>query len=199
VATAFAAYSAQWLSVIGFLPTIYGQAGLAAGVAGAATALAALVNMVGNIGSGKLLQRGVAPQNLLYFGFGAMGLGGFLAFADIWGAADGALAFGLRYASVLVFSMVGGLVPGTLFSLAVGLAPGERTVSTTVGWMQQWSSFGQFAGPPLVAWVASAAGGWQMSWLVLGACSLAGLVLAATTGALVRRRARARDAGPWTT
>jgi cyanate permease len=199
VAVAFAAYSGQWISVIGFLPTIYGQAGLGAGVAGAATALAALVNMGGNIASGKLLQRGVAPQGLLYLGFAGLGLGAFLAFADIWGAGNAALAFVVRYAAVLMFSMVGGLVPGTLFSLAVRLAPGERTVSTTVGWMQQWSSLGQFAGPPLVAWLASGVGGWQWSWLVLGACSLGGAMVAATTGALLRRKARLRDAERGTT
>ncbi|HBK00034.1 MAG TPA: MFS transporter, partial [Delftia acidovorans] len=55
---------------------------------------------------------------------------------------------------VVLFSAAGGLIPGTLFSMAVRLAPHESTVSTTVGFMQQWSSVGQFAGPPLVAAVA---------------------------------------------
>jgi MFS transporter, CP family, cyanate transporter len=86
---------------------------------------------------------------------------------------------------VLLFSAVGGLIPGTLFSLAVRLAPSDRTVSTTVGWMQQWSSIGQFAGPPLVAWMAGAAGGWQWTWLVTGACAAAGVFLATRIGRLV--------------
>jgi MFS family permease len=93
----------------------------------------------------------------------------------------------VRYAAVLAFSMVGGLIPGTLFSLAVRLAPGERTISTTVGWMQQLSSLGQFAGPPLVAWVATRSGGWQWSWLVTAACAAAGLLLASLIGQLLRR------------
>jgi MFS family permease len=59
----------------------------------------------------------------------------------------------------------------------VRVAPGAHTLSTTVGWVQQWSSLGQFAGPPLVAWVASQAGGWQFTWLATGACSAAGLAL----------------------
>lgn len=58
------------------------------------------------------------------------------------------------------------------------LAPGQNTVSTTVGWMQQWSSLGQFLGPPVVAWVAMQAGGWQWTWVVTGACSVLGLWLA---------------------
>jgi MFS family permease len=79
------------------------------------------------------------------------------------------------------------LIPGTLFTLAVRLAPGENTVSTTVGWMQQWSALGQFAGPPLVAWVATRSGDWSWSWLVTGACALAGSFLAVFIGRLLRR------------
>lgn len=188
VALAFAAYSSQWLAVIGFLPTMYAQGGLGTALAGAATALAAAVNMAGNVASGRMLQRGVPAQWLLYLGFAAMGVGAFIAFAPLADALGPPTAGALRYAAVLLFSAVGGLVPGTLFSLAVRLAPSERTVSTTVGWMQQCSSLGQFAGPPLVGWVAARAGGWHWSWLVTGGCTLAGIVLAAATGHLLRRR-----------
>jgi hypothetical protein len=108
--------------------------------------------------------------------------------------AGAALAFSaapgaLRYAGVLMFSMVGGLIPGTLFSLAVRLAPGDANVSSTVGWMQQWSAIGQFAGPPLVAWVASRAGGWQWSGAVTGAFAVAGLLLAGFIALALRGRA----------
>jgi MFS family permease len=92
----------------------------------------------------------------------------------------------LRYLGVLLFSMVGGMIPGTLFSLAVRLAPSDSTVSTTVGWMQQWSAFGQFAGPPLVAWVAGRMGGWQWTWVVTGLCSLAGVLLARKISRVLR-------------
>lgn len=179
VALCFAMYSGQWLAVIGFLPTIYAQAGVAGGVSAVLTALVAAVNMGGNIASGRLLGRGVRPQILLYTGFAVMGAGTLLAFVTFPLSADGAgLPVAVRFAGVLCFSMVGGMIPGTLFSLAVRLAPGEGTVSTTVGWMQQWASFGQFAGPPLVAWVASGAGGWHWTWVVTGVCSGLGLLLA---------------------
>lgn len=187
VALAFAAYSAQWLAVIGFLPSMYAQAGFAPGLAGAATGFAAAMNIVGNVASGRLLQRGAAPQRLLYAGFVAMAAGGAVAFSpwvDGLGAGPAAL---LRYTAVLVFSSVGGLIPGTLFSLAVRLAPGERTISTTVGWMQQWSAAGQLAGPPLVAWVAVRSGGWHWSWLVTAAFAVAGLGLSFLLGRLARR------------
>jgi hypothetical protein len=131
----------------------------------------------------------VLPHHLLYVGFAAMAIGGFLAFAPVWGGTDLTLAAAIRYGAVLMFSSVGGLIPGTLFSLAVRLAPGENTVSATMGWVQQWSAAGQLAGPPLVAWVATRAGGWHWSWLVTGGCALAGLWLATRVGALLQRAA----------
>jgi CP family cyanate transporter-like MFS transporter len=180
VALSFAMYSGQWLAVIGFLPSIYVQSGVAGATAGMLTASVAAVNMAGNIGSGRLLQRGVAPSRLLAIGFATMGLAATATFA---GSGDGGLAPALRYAAVLLFSSVGGLIPATLFALAVSLAPSEGTLATTVGWVQQWSALGQFAGPPLVAALASTAGGWQWTWVVTGACSVAGLAL---TSALSR-------------
>lgn len=171
VALCFSMYSGQWLAVVGFLPSIYAQAGLAPGAAAWLTALAAAVNIIGNLAAGRLLHRRVPPLALLVAGFAAMGGGALLAFgvdASPW----------VRYLAVLAFSMLGGLIPGTLFSLAVRLAPSTATVPTTVGWMQQWSAFGQFCGPPLVAWVAGRAGHWQLTWTVTGACALAGMGLA---------------------
>lgn len=181
VALAFFLYSGQWLAVVGFLPTIYAQAGYGTAVVGALSALAAGINMVGNIGAGRLMAQGVRPGVLLASGFCAMGLGSVITFTavgyPVW-----------QYVAVLVFSGVGGLIPGTLFGLAVTLAPGEDTVSTTVGWMQQFSALGQFIGPPLVAWVATQAGGWQSTWWVTGASSLLGLLLASRLQAASRQR-----------
>jgi CP family cyanate transporter-like MFS transporter len=188
VAMTFAVYAGQWLAVVGFLPTIYLQAGVSGAATGALTALAAGVNMVGNVASGRLLHAGVQPTRLLNIGFATMGLMAIVAFA----AVDGwALPAALRYVAVLAFSLVGGLIPATLFALAVRLAPSEQTLSTSVGWMQQWSAFGQFCGPPLVAWVASRSGGWQWTWVATGASSLIGLLLAAHIGTLLRSSARA--------
>jgi MFS family permease len=181
LALTFACYSGQWLAVVGFLPTVYRQAGVDPALTGVLTALAAAVNMVGNIGSGRLLQRGWAPPRLLATGFSAMALGAALAFAD---AGQGPW---LRYVAVLVFSALGGLIPGTLFALVVRAAPGEHTLSSTVGWMQQWSAFGQFAGPPTVAWLASRMGGWQHTWLATGASAMLGLWLATRIARLLNR------------
>lgn len=180
VALSFAMYSGQWMAVVGFLPSIYAQAGLAVAATAWLTALAAGVNIIGNLAAGRLLHRGVAPVALLAAGFVAMALGTGVTFG-----VEGSPR--LQYLAVLVFSMLGGLIPGTLFSLAVRLAPGPQAVPTTVGWMQQWSALGQFFGPPLVAGVAVQAGHWQWTWVVTGACSVAGLLLAWQIQVLLRR------------
>jgi len=193
-ALAFAVYSSQWLAVVGFLPTIYAQAGLPAAHAAVATALAAAVNMVGNIAAGRLLQRGVPAPVLMYTGYGAMLAGAIIAFSD-WGAGGTAVAV-LRYAGVLLFSATGGLVPGTLFSLGVRVAPDESTVSTTVGWMQQLSAFGQFVGPPLAAWAAARAGGWHVIWWVTGALALVGMGITHVISRFLTGHSRRRGAVP---
>ena len=177
VALTFGMYSGQWLAVVGFLPSIYAAAGVSGALLGVLTALAAAVNIVGNMASGRLLQRGWAPRATLWLGFGAMALGSTLAFAAFTEGQPW-----LRYAGVLLFSGLGGLVPGTLFSLAVRLAPGEQQVATTVGWVQQLSALGQFAGPPVVATVAAHAGGWQLTPLFTLGCCAAGAALAWAAG-----------------
>ena len=122
------------------------------------------------------------PDGVLYIGFTTMLVCGVAAF----GLPDAA-PFLLRYAAVLVLSAVGGLVPGALFALALRFAPSPRTVSTTVGWMLQFSALGQFAGPPLVAWMAATTGGWQWTWIVTGTASVAGILFATMIGRAHRR------------
>jgi CP family cyanate transporter-like MFS transporter len=173
VALTFGLYSGQWLAVVGFLPSIYAAAGVGGALLGVLTALAAAVNMGGNMVSGRLLQRGWRPRSTLWLGFAAMALGSTLAFAAFTAGAPW-----LRYAGVLLFSGLGGLVPGTLFSLAVRLAPGEQQVAATVGWVQQLSALGQFIGPPTAAALAASAGGWQLTPLFTVACCAGGALLA---------------------
>lgn len=181
MALAFFLYSGQWLAVVGFLPTIYHQAGYTGTMVALLSALAAGINMVGNIGGGWWLARGARPGTVLTVAYVVMGLGAWVAFG-----AEGHPV--VQYIAVLAFSGVGGLIPGTLFGLAVKLAPDNETVSTTVGWMQQFSALGQFLGPPLVAWVATMAGGWQWTWTVTGASSLLGVLLAGRLQAAWRTR-----------
>lgn len=187
LALSFGVYSGQWVAVVGFLPSIYALAGLSAGTTALLTAAVALVNVTGNAASGILLQRGWSAQRLLTTGFAAMAGGTVLAFAS-WVTDLGAPPV-LRFVAIMVFSGVGGLIPGTLFSLSVRLSPHATTVSSTVGLMQQLSATGQFFGPPAIAWVAVAMGGWAQTWWVTGACCVLGCVLAQEIGRLLKQAA----------
>ena len=189
VAVTFAMYSGQWLAVIGFLPAIYAQAGVAGAATAVLTALAAAANIAGNVGSGRLLQRGVPAPRLLAAGFRDHGRWRPGRLRRRPGLACRA-GCGMR--RCWSFSGVGGLIPATLFALALRLAPGPATLSTTVGWVQQWSALGQFAGPPAVAWVASQAGGWHWTGLATAACSALGLLL---TAAIAQPAAALIEAG----
>ncbi|MCS6764816.1 MAG: hypothetical protein MO853_13770 [Candidatus Protistobacter heckmanni] len=81
LAMGFAMYSSQWMAVVGFLPSVYTQAGVGPGAAGLLTALAAAANMVGNIGSGRLMHRGWHPRTLLLIAFAAMMTGALVAYS----------------------------------------------------------------------------------------------------------------------
>ena len=268
IALCFCLYSAQWISVIGFLPTITAEMGISATSSGMITALVAAVNILGNVGSGFFLARSakkvlasqaleqhqaelreslkqqaqVPPESLqgaqdpvsfgaspafrtspfepqpakrsvevashgadaetgaassastpfvqfmrfvlrpegmsarlLLIGYLTMAMGGALAFVQFQGVS---LPAEWRFVSILLFSCVGGIVPGTLFSLAVKLSPSSECVAITVGWMQQFSSMGQFFGPPLVAWLAVWVGGWQWTWGVTAMMAMVGVLTA---------------------
>ncbi|WP_234265223.1 MFS transporter [Hydrogenophaga sp. NFH-34] len=180
VAVSFLLYSGQWLAVVGFLPTIYRDAGLQPWAVGALSSFAVGINVIGSICAGRVAARLSFPAYAMVPGFVGMGLGALLAFGLIGHPA-------LQYVGVLVFSIFGGLVAGTLFGLCVILAPSRETVSTTVGWMQQMNSVGQFSGPPALAALALWAGGWQYTWIATGICSALGVVLAIFLIAMARR------------
>ncbi len=173
VAIMFALYTAQWLAVIGFLPVIYAQAGITGNLSAVLTALAAAINISGNLSSGYLLHRGLLPAKILIAGYSAMLAGALVAFHPLVAALPW-----LQYLAILVFSAVGGLIPGTLYFLGVRVSADANAVSTTVGWLAQWSAIGQFLGPPIVAAVASAVGGWGLTGWLTATLSLTGIVLA---------------------
>lgn len=187
VALAFFLYSGQWLAVIGFLPTIYSEAGVQSTTVAWLSALAAMINMAGNIMAGRCLARGMRPGSVMALAYAVMAVGAVVAFGavghPVW-----------QYLAVLAFSGVGGLIPGTLFGVAVVVAPGDDTVSTTVGWMQQCSALGQFVGPPAVAWLVTQVGGWHWTWALTGTCSVLGMATAVQLQRVWARRSLAPDA-----
>ncbi len=186
-ALVFGLYASQWMAVIGFLPTIYQQAGWV-GVTGALlTGIVPFMNVTGNLAAGWLLQRGWSLGSMLLGGLGGQAVGAFLAFASL---TEGSPV--IRYVGALIFSAVGGLVPGALFALAPETAPTATTVSTTVGWVQQLSSTGQVLGPPAVAALVAMLGGWHLAWTATLTTTIIGSILALA----LQRDIRARHPHP---
>lgn len=174
VALSFGLYSSQWLVVIGFFPTLLQAVGVGASAAGAVTAAVSMVNIFGNVLGGQLLHRGWRVHHVLGAGFVIMASCAVVIFdgAGPWPPVS-------RMAAAVVFSGLGGMIPGALFSLAVRVAPSEQTVSTSLGWTTQMSMVGQFIMPPTAAALAQAAGSWQWTWVLNAtACALALLLIA---------------------
>ena len=67
----------------------------------------------------------------------------------------------------MTLSAAGGLIPASIFALVPRVAQDRQSTATTMGFVVQFSHVGQLAGPPAVAAVAAAAGGFQLSALVL--------------------------------
>lgn len=173
LAIMFAAYSGQWLAVIGFLPTIYAEAGISGIWIALLTAMVAMINAVGNVLGGRLLHLGFGAERLLMLVYVVMGCMTWIAYSTLFAG-----LVWLQFAAVLIFSGVGGIIPAVLFAVAVQRAPRLDLVPTTIGWVQQMSAFGQLSTPPLFAWVAVQMGGWSYTWWMTGLLSVVGVMLA---------------------
>ncbi len=167
----FACYTVQYMSVMGFLPTILQAQGTSAQAAGLLSALAVMANAAGNLSVGALLARGAVPRRLI----SAACLVMIVAGAGIYLQA---LPATLRYVLVVTLAGVGGLIPASLFALVPRVAQDRQSTATTMGFVVQFSHIGQLAGPPAVAAVAAAAGGFQLSALVLVPAALGALLAA---------------------
>jgi fucose permease len=178
---AFICYVGQWTSVMTWLATFaVGERGASEGAAALLTAAFVAVNIPGNLLGGLLLKRRVPRWLVMAGGAGAMGLAGLGLLSP--GAPDA-----LRLASLLAFSLLGGVVPACVFSGAAVHAKSPQHAGTANGMIMQASHLSQFAVPILVAWVATRMGGWSAGLGVMLALSFAG-VLAALGIARYERR-----------
>jgi cyanate permease len=167
----FGCYTVQYMAVMGFLPTILQAQGTTAQAAGLLSALAVMTNAAGNLIVPALIARGAAPRRLMAVACLVM----IVAAVGIYLAA---LPATVRYLFVMTLSGVGGLIPASLFALVPKLAQDRKSTATTMGFVVQFSHVGQLAGPPAVAAVAAAAGGFQWSALVLVPAAAAAFVAA---------------------
>ena len=163
LAITFASYTLPFLSVLGFLPTILVEGeGFGRLLAGSVAAAAIAVNVIGTTTAGWLLQRGIPRWLLMIVAAAVLSVTSLCVYST-------ALPFAARYAAVLLFSAVGGLVPTAIFSAAPIHTRDPKLLAATNGLIMQGSSLGQVVGPTLVAAIAQVAGGWRWSPIVIGA------------------------------
>lgn len=169
----FAMYALQFHAIMIWLPTYLKQTRQLEGMVPALlTALFCLVNCGGNVFGGWLVQRAVPRgivigstfviTSLLFLGMFTPGI------PDAW-----------RYGFVLAYAFSCGPVPAAAVSGGARYARSSAEVGAFQGLIMQITNVGIFFGPPIVAAVVSASGGWDATrWVLLGAAAIA-LVAAA--------------------
>lgn len=160
LALIFACYTFQFIAVLGFLPTILEQQGVPAQAAGTQTAIAVIANAGGNLAASWLVARRVAPSRLMAVALAVMA-------ACVLGIYFSAMPPDGRYGLAIVFSAFGGLLPAAVFATIPSVAGRTGSGAIVMGLVVQASHIGQLTGPPTVAAIAEATGGWESSPLAL--------------------------------
>ena len=167
----FGSYALQWLTVMGFLPTLLIEDhGLNPVKASVLTAIMVAMNMPGNLAGGWLLQRGVRRWQLITAASLTMGLCSLAIYSPHF-------SFAVRYGACLLFSGVGGLIPSSILSGAPVYAPSRDLVAATNGLFIQGAQLGQLVGPPVLGLVVASAGGWHVAPWFLGSSAALGMML----------------------
>lgn len=168
----FACYTIQWMGLMTWLPTILlDDMGMTPGPVALFTATAVAVSILGNLGAGWVLQRGAPHWLTLTIGHAAMGGGAWCLFQT--GFPDG-----IRLGAVIVFSLVGGAVPASMFSSVLHHVRSPSLVGAANGMLVQGNHVGSFSGAPVLGALAAAAGGWQSLGTVLPGLAVAAIVFA---------------------
>lgn len=161
LALIFACYTSQWLTLVGFLPSIYMGQHIDLKYAGLLTAGVALVNVVGTLAAGFLMHRGLKARQLLICGFVTMCVSSWIALGHYV-----ELPFTLRYLAVILFSLLGGFIPTVVFAISLHYAPRANAVAASVGLVIQVSALGQFLIPPLSGLLVGYTHDWSnIAWI----------------------------------
>ena len=180
----FICYVGQWSSLMIWLPTfLVDERGATPATASLLTAVFVAINIPGNLAGGWALKRGAARWRVIGVASTVMAL-----------TATSALASGLpdalRLASVLLFSLVGGMIPAAVLSGGPVHARSPQHFGTAQGLIMQGAQIGQFFGPMLVAMAAQGLGGWSASLGIMLALSATAAAAGVVVGRYERRLAR---------
>ncbi|MCU0804860.1 MAG: MFS transporter [Burkholderiales bacterium] len=169
LALAFAFYTAQFSTVMVFLPTFLVERGVPLGTAALMTACYVAINVPGNLAGTWLLHRGVPRGGLIAATAAAMGVCAALALLPL-------LPDAARYAATLALSCVGGMIPAAVLSGSPVHARSPAETGGIQGLFVQGANLGQFVGPPAAAAAVSSAGNWVAALAVLGTAAALAIV-----------------------
>jgi hypothetical protein len=148
--------------------------------AGLLAAFVVAANMLGNAASGFVAERGLRRPHIIAAAAAITGLTGIGVFVSV-------LPFAARYALALIFAAVGGVIPGTCFGEAQSLARKPAEAGPIFGGLIQGAGVGQLAGPPLVAAIVEAVGGWQGAAYFIAVAALINVGFALALARIGRR------------
>ena len=174
----FAAFSASFFAVSGFLPFLLAdRLAVSAEIGSVLTALAVLASAGGNLVCGQLLAQGASA--LADSAREPSACWRSAALASSKRRCQAASAYGL----CMIFSFAGGFVPVVLIDGAPRHAPRPELVGAAMGFVMQGNNIGLVLGPAMAGAIAGAAGWPAVSFLV---AAMAGI--AAVLGLLFRAR-----------
>lgn len=171
----FICYVGQWSSLMIWLPTfLVDERGATPATASLLTALFVAINVPGNLAGGWALKRGAARWWVIAGSSAVMALTAICALAS-------SLPDTFRIASVLLFSLVGGMIPAAVLSGGPVHARSAQHIGTAQGMIMQGAQIGQFFGPMFVAMAAQGLGGWSASLGIMlgfaGTAAAAGIMV----------------------
>lgn len=171
LAVIFACYTSQWITLTGFLPSLYVSFNMDLKLAGILVSMVVLSNLGGTFGAGVLLQKGIAPFKLLQFSFLSLILCSWVVFSQpYW------LIFELQYLCAILFSFIGGIIPTTVFANTLRYAPQVNAAASSMGLVLQISACAQFLVPPATAALVSSSHQWSNAAWVTVSLSTLGLL-----------------------
>ena len=92
-------------------------------------------------------------------------------------AASSWLSFELQFVSAVLFSLIGGMIPTTIFAITLRYAPRANAAAASVGLVLQVSACAQFFVPPLSAALVSTTQQWAHIATVTACLSILGILM----------------------
>ncbi|MEX0870726.1 MAG: MFS transporter [Aquisalimonadaceae bacterium] len=171
LALIFFFYSSSFLTLFGYLPTFLVETGVSPMQATVMTALAVFCNALGSLAGGVLARHGWQRWQLIAIASLTMAATSYGIFSDD-------LPTWMRYVLSMAFSLTGGLIPATIFGSIALFASRPGHFNSINGMIVHGVYTGQLIGPPILAFLVGATGGWNPAApIFLGTTGLAAFTL----------------------